>query len=91
MVSKRGQGQWRGQELDKIMRLAQRHSSAEWPSLSEELSGKKGLLIKDLYSVFTFESLHSLHIGASKILKIRFTQHFSNRDVYSRPLDPVGK
>lgn len=33
-----------------------------WPSILKNMRGETGLVMRDLYSVFTFEKVHNLHL-----------------------------
>lgn len=47
--------------------------------------------MKDLYSMFTFEPLHNLHLGVFILVKNCLIQHLSSGEAYSDPDGPSGK
>lgn len=62
----------------EIGALLSQQSSVEWPSVFETMCGSDGAEPGDPYSTFTFESLHKLHLGVSRILKLYLVQQFSS-------------
>lgn len=48
--------------------LLKSYSLSKWPSFLEEMMGRGGKS-GDVYSIFTFEPLHNLHLGISKLVK----------------------
>lgn len=81
----------RREALNEIGCLLSAKSLAEWPSSLEELCGSGGLVVEDLYSMFTFEPLHNLHLGVSRLLKTCLVQYLSSDEIYSHPCGPNGK
>lgn len=67
MVSERRQRQRQSRELGKIVKLLSQHFLAEDPLLLEGLSGDHSLVMKDLYSKFTFGPLRNLYLGVSRL------------------------
>lgn len=59
-----------------------------WPSFLEDMCAETGLVTENLYSVFTFQPLHKLYLGVSKLLKSRLDQCLSFEDVYGHPAGP---
>lgn len=59
----RGRGRRRCKVLDGISFLLLEQSLWEWPSFSEEIGENGGTVVKDIYSIRTFEPLHNLHLG----------------------------
>ena len=48
-------------------------SLAQWTSFLEDLHDAfPDFIVDDVYSIFTFEPLHNLHLGTSKMLKLLF-------------------
>lgn len=89
-MSKRDQGQGCDQKLDEITRLRLQHSLAEWTSFLGDWGGDDGLVMKDLYSVLSFDPLRNLHVEVSKLLKSRLMEYSSSDDLYSSPLGPAA-
>lgn len=48
-------------------------------------------MIKDLYELFTFEPLHSLHVVVTKLFKNSLKHYLSCGDIYSHPARPSEK
>ena len=55
------------------------------PSFLEELYCVGNIVPNDAYSIFTFEPLHNLHLGISKLLKTCTIQLLSSDDLYTHP------
>jgi len=51
----------------------------------------RSLMLSDVYSIFTFESLHNLHLGTSKMLKSCFSEYLYTTDVITFPAGPRRK
>lgn len=83
-----GQRHARGQKPAEKVKLLWQRSFREQPSFLEELSVEIGLVTEHLYSVFSFESLHSLHLEVPRLSKSSLLQHFSCDDVYCHQLGP---
>lgn len=71
-----------------ILRPLSKHSLAEWPSFLEALSGEGASAMKELYSVFTFESSHSLQLRKSSLFKSCLFWYLFCDDVCSYLLGP---
>lgn len=69
MVRESGQNQRQGQKLRERMGVLSQHSLADFLSFLEEVSGREGLLMENLYSIFTGEPLRNLHSEWSRPLK----------------------
>lgn len=91
MVSSRDQRQGRGQELPEITRLLSQRSLAEWPSFLEKLSDEDDPVMKDLYSICSFEALQHLHLRVLRLSESCLTKEFACDDVYSHSPWPAGK
>lgn len=50
----------------------------------ERVKDEPGLLPEDVYSVFTFAPVHTLHLGISKLLKNCFVSYFPSRALCTR-------
>lgn len=48
-------------------------------------------MVENLYSIFTFEPLHKLHLGRSRLMTTCMVQHLSSYDTYSNPGGLLGK
>ena len=56
--------------MDQCRELLNKHSLAPWPSFLEDLKlSSPSFIPGDIYDLFTFEPLHNLHLGISKLLK----------------------
>ena len=51
---------------------------SEVPSFLEHLYGSSTMVMEDIYSMFTFESLHNLHLGVSKQMKQCLSEYFNS-------------
>ena len=61
---------WSDSVLDTFKFLLNFQSLASWSSFLEDIKVEKPFLIPgDIYGLFSFEPLHNLHLGISKILK----------------------
>lgn len=49
------------------------------------------MVVKDLYSTFKFEQLHSLQLEVSKLSENCLVHYSSSEDVYSYPVGPSGE
>lgn len=56
---------------------------AKWPLFLEETCRYYGVVGKDLYSVFTIESVHNLHLKISRLLNTFFSHCFSPDEIWS--------
>lgn len=64
-------------------------SLAPWGTVFEHLCNVLHFLPSDVYSMFTFETLHNLHLGWSKLLKFCYICYLSSEQVMThRPGKP---
>ena len=60
------------------------YSLAIWESSLESMSLADKSISPDLYSIFTFEPLHNLFLGVSKLLKVCMIQYMSSAELYTK-------
>lgn len=81
MVKENSQKKKRRWALDEVLNLLSEQCLAEWPSFLADMSGETTLVIEELYSVFTSDPLHGLHVRVPKLSKNCLTQFLTSNDV----------
>ena len=69
----------------EIEAILKDYSLASWESFLESTSLVDRTAIPDLYSIFTFEPLHNLFLGVSKLLKHCMFQYLSSQTLSTKP------
>lgn len=82
-LAKRGRSRRRREIVDGTGFLLLEQSLAVWPSFPGEMCGGDGVMVEDLYSVFTFQLLRNFLLGVSKTLKAFLTPCLSWDGIYS--------
>ena len=62
-------------------------SISPWPSFLETIEEQSNLFSVEVYSTFTFEPLHNLHLGISKLLKTCMVQMLNSNSMFTNPND----
>lgn len=75
----------------KVAALMSGQFLAAWRSSLEDMCGGDGVVVKNLYSMFMFESLHNLHLGVSKLLKLFLAQYLSSHETCGHLRGPAGR
>lgn len=74
----------------RIAVLLSQRFLAEWPSFLEDMCGDDEVVAEDLYSIFSFQPLHSLYCKVERFLKL-YLVHCLSDVIYSHPADSAGK
>lgn len=60
---------WRRELLEDLGSLLSTQSLAGWPPFLKELCGGDGVVVQELYSIFTFGPLHNFQLRVSRLSK----------------------
>lgn len=71
--------------------LLPEQSLGVWRLFFRNICGEFGLVMGNLYSMFTFEPMHNLHLGVLKRLKNCLNQYFLCKVAYTHPAGPSRK
>lgn len=85
MVSESAQNGSKVSTLKKTSKFSSKQSLAESLSLLSDIGGETGIMMKDLWSIFKFKPLRSLHLGVSKHFRNCLIQYLSFDDASIHP------
>ena len=75
----------RRQRMEDIQNSLDKLSLSNWTSILESASKQSAMFTPNVYDIFTFEPLHNLSLGMSKMLKICFATYITSEKLIVHP------
>lgn len=91
MARERGRKERDSWALKEISISLFEQSLVKWSSVLKNMCKKCDLVMRDLFSIVTFEALQILHLKVSNLLKNCLSLYLSSRNVCSHPVGISGK